>query len=79
MLEPQTRAALTDMLHPPSLHADRSGNLVSWGAGERLLRYLDQKLHEGDVTLETGAGLSTLVFAMKRFAISNCQRATAAR
>jgi len=56
----------TLLLHPPSLHADRSGNLVSWGAGERLLRYLDQKLHEGDATLETGAGLSTLVFAMKR-------------
>lgn len=56
----------TLLLHPPSLHADRSGNLVSWGAGERLLRYMDQKLHEGDVTLETGAGLSTLVFAMKR-------------
>jgi hypothetical protein len=56
----------TLLLHPPSLHADRGGNLVSWGAGERLLRYMDQKLHEGDVTLETGAGLSTLVFAMKQ-------------
>jgi hypothetical protein len=54
------------LLHPPSLHADRDGSLISWGAGDRLLRYLDQKLHEGDVTLETGAGLSTLVFAMKR-------------
>jgi Methyltransferase domain len=54
------------LLHPPLLHADRNGSLISWGAGDRLLRYLDLKLHEGDVTLETGAGLSTLVFAMKR-------------
>jgi hypothetical protein len=56
----------TLLLHPPSLHMDRSGDVVSWGAGGRLLRYMDQKLHEGDATLETGAGLSTLVFAMKR-------------
>jgi hypothetical protein len=54
------------LLRPPSLHADRAGNPVSWGAGDRLLRYLNDVLHEGDVTLETGAGLSTLVFAMKR-------------
>jgi len=56
----------TLLLHPPSLHMNRSGDVVSWGAGGRLLRYMDQKLHEGDVTLETGAGLSTLVFAMKK-------------
>ena len=56
----------TLLLHPPSLHVNRSGNAVPLGAGGRLLRYMDQKLHEGDVTLETGAGLSTLVFAMKK-------------
>ena len=54
------------LLHPPSLHTDRNGNLVSWRAGERLLRYMNAKLTEGDVTLETGAGLTTIVFAMKR-------------
>jgi len=54
------------LLHPPLLHADRSGKAVSWRAGDRLLRYLNMTLREGDVTLETGAGLTTLVFAMKR-------------
>jgi hypothetical protein len=56
----------TLLLHPPLLHADRSGRAVSWRAGDRLLRYLDSALREGDATLETGAGISTLVFAMKR-------------
>jgi predicted O-methyltransferase YrrM len=56
----------TVLLHPPLLHADRSGNLVSWRAGDRLLRYLAAALREGDATLETGAGITTLVFAMKR-------------
>lgn len=52
--------------HPPTLHTDRAGNLISWGASSRLLRYLDNSLQEGQVTLETGAGLSTIVFALKR-------------
>jgi predicted O-methyltransferase YrrM len=52
--------------HPPLLHADRAGKAVSWRAGDHLLRYLDASVREGDATLETGAGLSTLVFAMNR-------------
>jgi hypothetical protein len=54
------------LAHPPILHADRSGRPVSWGASSRLLRYLDSFLQEGQVTLETGAGLSTIVFAINR-------------
>lgn len=56
----------TLLLHPPALHADRSGNLISWRAGDRLLRYLDTVLKPGDVTLETGAGVSTIVFALNQ-------------
>jgi hypothetical protein len=56
----------TLLLHPPLLHASRIGAPVSWRASDRLLRYLDTTLKKGDVTLETGAGVSTLVFAMKR-------------
>jgi predicted O-methyltransferase YrrM len=56
----------TLLLRPPALHADQQGRLVSWRAGDRLLRYLNCVLSEGQVTLETGAGVSTLVFAMKR-------------
>jgi predicted O-methyltransferase YrrM len=54
------------LAYPPLLHADRTGSPVSWGASGRLLRYLDDSLHEGDVTLETGAGISTIVFAINR-------------
>jgi len=56
----------TLLLRPPALHADQQGRLVSRRAGDRLLRYLNGVLSEGQVTLETGAGVSTLVFAMKR-------------
>ena len=52
--------------HPPVLHADRAGNPVSWGASTRLLTYLARSLQDGQVTLETGAGVSTILFALKR-------------
>jgi predicted O-methyltransferase YrrM len=54
------------LAHPPVLHTDRTGSPVSWGASGRLLRYLDSSLQEGHVTLETGAGLSTIIFALNR-------------
>jgi predicted O-methyltransferase YrrM len=51
---------------PPFLHSDRFGNLTSsWGASSRLLKFLDSCLQDGQVTLETGAGISTILFAMK--------------
>lgn len=55
-------AALLDS--PPMLHADAQGNLTTWKATDVLLRFLDEVTHEGARTLETGAGLSTLVFTM---------------
>ena len=48
------------------LHADSTGKPVSWRAGDKLLRYIHGAPVEGDTTLETGAGLSTLVFVIKR-------------
>jgi len=52
--------------HPPWLHVGRDGNPVAWRASDKLLRYLHATLTEGDATLETGAGITTLIFAMKR-------------
>ncbi len=49
---------------PPALHLDAEGNAVPWEASPRLLRALSASLFAGAKTLETGAGLSTLVFAL---------------
>lgn len=49
---------------PPLLHTDRAGNLTSWRASEELLRCIDRLVEPGARTLETGAGLSTIVFAL---------------
>jgi hypothetical protein len=56
----------TLLASPPVLHENDSGSLVNWGASSRLLKYLDRSLTEDSVTLETGAGLSTIVFALNR-------------
>jgi hypothetical protein len=53
---------LTD---PPKLHRERGGAVVSWGVSPDLIRELDRRLSPGARTLETGAGLSTLFFALK--------------
>lgn len=44
----------------PPIHRD-----VTWGLGEDTLAYLAQEVREGSQTLETGSGLSTLVFARR--------------
>jgi len=46
---------------PPRLHADGQ---ALWGLHPDVLRILDQLAQPGAATLETGAGLSTLVFAI---------------
>lgn len=51
---------------PPAFHEHLNGSLVNWGASSRLLKYLDRSLTEDSVTVETGAGLSTIVFALNR-------------
>ena len=50
-------------LHP-KLHNDGHGALTSWAIGSDVLEYLDSRLQPGHRTMETGAGLSTLVFAL---------------
>jgi predicted O-methyltransferase YrrM len=52
--------SLDDLLaHVPAVHEQRR---LTWGIDERLARYLAGALRPQHVTLETGAGLSTLVF-----------------
>lgn len=58
----QTTTLDSILAEPPLVHAD--GSLI-WGLSEDVLRYLDDTLQPGAKTLETGAGLSTLLFALK--------------
>jgi predicted O-methyltransferase YrrM len=47
----------------PPFHVDPQGRSVLWGSSEDLLRFLDEHTGPTSRTLETGAGLSTVVFA----------------
>jgi predicted O-methyltransferase YrrM len=58
----------TLLAHPPSLHVDPEGRPVPFEADERMLRRIAAEVGDGSRTLETGAGLSTLVFA-----VSGCE------
>lgn len=49
----------------PPFHVDPDGRPVLWGAGDALLAFLQSSVQPGHRTLETGAGLSTLVFAAR--------------
>lgn len=48
----------------PAFHLDARGEPISWGIGADLLRHLAGRLRDGDRTLETGAGVSTVYFAL---------------
>lgn len=50
---------------PPMLHRNRDGTATIWRGSHELLRALDRNLSDGARTLETGAGLSTIVFAAR--------------
>lgn len=59
---------VSDLLaDPPKLHIlRRSGELTSsWKLGDEELLFLDRQVTESMRTIETGAGVSTIVFAMK--------------
>ena len=67
------REALERLLHqPPKLHEEAPGRLTTWAIGDEVLRWCADRLEAGldtglDTrldTLETGAGVSTLVFAL---------------
>jgi hypothetical protein len=49
---------------PPLLHLDGGGNLVNYGIDPRLVAYLRQFVQPGSRTLETGSGISTIVFLL---------------
>ena len=52
---------------PPNLHgASAEGRLHDWALGPQALRVLSRALEPGWHTLETGAGVSTVVFALKQ-------------
>jgi hypothetical protein len=48
----------------PAIHTTRDGQHRCIGLHSSVLSYLYDQLHSGMVTLETGCGLSTLVFAL---------------
>jgi SAM-dependent methyltransferase len=55
---------LRDLLEqPPLMHQDRT---TTWAIRPALAEFLDERVTPGSVTLETGAGLSTLVILRKR-------------
>jgi hypothetical protein len=63
----------------PTLHVGADGAPVSFAVGDRVLHFIDQHLTQGMSTAETGAGLSTIVFAMhgaRHTAITNKQDET---
>jgi len=48
-------------------HFDAEGKPISWGIEGEVLRWIGERLPAGSKTLETGAGISTLYFALKGF------------
>lgn len=50
----------------PQLHRDGEGGLTSWSLPHDVLRYIHSNLKPGIHTLETGIGVSTVVFALSR-------------
>jgi predicted O-methyltransferase YrrM len=51
--------------HPPAIHLDDEGRPRKIAASHALLRRVADSIEPGSRTLETGIGLSTLVFAVK--------------
>ena len=50
----------------PFLHRSKRGEERYFGISDILLRFIDECVSEGSRTIETGAGMSTLAFAIKR-------------
>jgi hypothetical protein len=56
---------LKDLLdNPPKIHPFK-GQLLVWGLPQSALDFIDAHVTEDSKTLETGAGLSTILFALK--------------
>lgn len=50
---------------PPKIHHDSEGKLVSYSLDIESLKFINNYLGDNYVTLETGAGISTILFAEK--------------
>jgi hypothetical protein len=48
---------------PPKIH---DGGTITWGLGKDVLNYIFARVDSGFKTLETGCGVSTIVFALKQ-------------
>ncbi len=48
----------------PKLHRNAEGKPISWAISQGLMEFLDSSLNSKMQTLEIGAGVSTLIFAM---------------
>jgi len=48
----------------PKFHYDENGDPISWAIGVDALSIIKDELADGSRTLETGAGVSTVLFAM---------------
>ena len=53
------------LANPPALHLLPDGTPAPHESSERVLRVIDENVRAGSATLETGAGLSTVLFALK--------------
>ncbi|MGL6337636.1 MAG: class I SAM-dependent methyltransferase [Waterburya sp.] len=51
--------------NPPLIHEEASGKLTSWQLSDEVLYYINENINENSITLETGAGISTILFALK--------------
>lgn len=53
------------LANPPPFHLDPEGRPVAWQVRPRILQLIDEHVDTRSRTLETGAGLSTALFAVK--------------
>ena len=56
------RAILDDQ---PRFHVDGNGEPRSWQASDKVLHFIDEHVEPGANTLETGEGVSTVLFALR--------------
>jgi hypothetical protein len=49
---------------PPKVHGGASGHYVLYKLADQVLRFIESQVSEQSITLETGAGISTILFAL---------------
>ena len=51
--------------NPPLIHEEASGKFTSWQLSDEVLNFINENVNENSITLETGSGISTILFAIK--------------